>query len=173
MRIVWGVVLVLLALPSFAECTKDTDCKGDRICTAGQCVDSDRPASQPTVSVVAQADRIARVAALKTEVTDLRAELEDATLPPPIMKMVGGTALGVLAVIGWTNWSNAVDCESRGFTSCGSPSTILPIVSVVTAGALALFIWGSVQLNLRVKAKRRIPGEIETREAQLRLLESE
>jgi len=35
------VVLALVGLPSVAraQCAKDTDCKGDRICSAGSCVD--------------------------------------------------------------------------------------------------------------------------------------
>jgi hypothetical protein len=36
------VVLALVGLPSIArsQCAKDTDCKGDRICSAGTCVDA-------------------------------------------------------------------------------------------------------------------------------------
>lgn len=41
-------VLVAGCAGDSAGCTKDTDCKGDRICTAGQCVD---PAAPPTEDV--------------------------------------------------------------------------------------------------------------------------
>jgi hypothetical protein len=43
------LVVLTLALPSeaFAQCTKDADCKGDRVCVNGTCTD---PATKPAAS---------------------------------------------------------------------------------------------------------------------------
>lgn len=41
-----GSVLTLTLMVVLSQCTKDTDCKGDRICSAGACVDS-RPELTP------------------------------------------------------------------------------------------------------------------------------
>ncbi len=46
-----GAAALLFAAPSFAQCSKDTDCKGNRVCANGQCVDL----VQPTPAVVAPA----------------------------------------------------------------------------------------------------------------------
>jgi hypothetical protein len=37
MRFVAALFIVTLGLPAFAQCTKDTDCKADRVCTNGSC----------------------------------------------------------------------------------------------------------------------------------------
>src|SRR4051812_13033772 len=34
------VAFVFISGQAAAQCTKDTDCKGDRICSAGECVDA-------------------------------------------------------------------------------------------------------------------------------------
>ncbi len=41
------VVLALASGNAAAQCTKDTDCKGDRICSGGECVESAAPAASP------------------------------------------------------------------------------------------------------------------------------
>ncbi len=40
--------LMLLSAPAFAQCTKDTDCKGDRICVEGTCTAPSTTASPAT-----------------------------------------------------------------------------------------------------------------------------
>lgn len=40
--------LTLLSAPAFAQCTKDTDCKGDRICVQGTCTAPSTSASPAT-----------------------------------------------------------------------------------------------------------------------------
>ena len=46
-----GVVLGLLWLPALAQCTKDIECRGDRICEKGVCVSPPtKPSTTPRVS---------------------------------------------------------------------------------------------------------------------------
>ena len=34
-----GCMTVLWTAPAYAQCTKDTECKGDRVCVHGECVE--------------------------------------------------------------------------------------------------------------------------------------
>jgi hypothetical protein len=42
-----GAAVLLLSTLSHAQCTKDTDCKGDRVCEAGKCVSPALPPAPP------------------------------------------------------------------------------------------------------------------------------
>ncbi len=169
MRLLWGALLLCPTL-AFAECTKDTDCKGDRICTAGQCVDSDRPTTAP-VSAVALADRIARVTQLRGELVEMKTDLEEADIVAPIVKVLLSTALGALG--GWSlgTWLDSVACANSNYTNCGDSSALWGVGSAVALSlGVAGVIWGAVQLGRHVAARRKLPGEIEAREEQLRIL---
>lgn len=48
MRIALFLLTLGLAYPAAAQCTKDTDCKGDRVCVDGKCQDPAPPAPAPT-----------------------------------------------------------------------------------------------------------------------------
>lgn len=45
------ISLLCLGRAATAECTKDTDCKGSRICEQGQCVASNEPVESPVTHV--------------------------------------------------------------------------------------------------------------------------
>ena len=38
------LMVVLFAIGTFSQCTKDTDCKGNRVCVNGECVEPSTPA---------------------------------------------------------------------------------------------------------------------------------
>lgn len=142
---------------TLGQCTKDVECKGDRVCVDGECQGS-LPPPVPTYDArFYEADRLARVGKLEQELKDLHAELEDATLAGPFVKLATGTLFSALAI----------------FLPADNPSgsnVALPLGLVAAGVAVVFFIWGGVQLHLRLDARQRLPTEIETHEAQLRVL---
>lgn len=168
-------MLALVLAVALGQCSKDVDCKGSRICVDGACV-GDAPTIQATapaieaLAAMAEADRMARVAKLRSELTELHTELEDTNVAAPIIKLVGATALAALAIISLNSWAIYLDCVDHNFSHCGEGT--LSGAGTFLAGALSLtlFIWGGIQLRNRIAALHDLPIEIETRDQQLRAL---
>jgi hypothetical protein len=88
----------LLALYGGDGCQKDTDCKGDRVCNAGVCIDAQRvpgaAQSRPTTSMESAA---LRISILDNQITQLN--LSKMPLVGPVTSIVAGgvlTAGGIL-----------------------------------------------------------------------------
>lgn len=118
------------------------------------------PGSMEALLLVERNERISRITRERAE---LREELQDATYGGPILKLIGATAFTVLGVVMWSAYGNSFDGYSR--------STSL-LTGTITSGiaALALYIWGGIQLRNRVDANQRLPREIDEKTDQLRLL---
>lgn len=170
-------MLAFVVAVALAQCSKDTDCKGDRICVDGQCV-GDAPKAapaqvpQPVVIVPDRATSLARIYQLRNEISDLHTELEDATLGGPVFKLIGGGLLGALSGASFVLTANALECESRNLRYCGNPAAWVGVAVPSAVLAVVLFIWGGLQLRNRLETQSRIPGEIAIREAELRELEA-
>lgn len=164
-------MLALLVSVALAQCMKDTDCKGDRVCTAGECTDVARPlvpapAVQPVVpDPMAQAARIARVGELRAEVRDLKERLDDATLAGPIFKLLGATFFTVLGIA-----LLDVGATPSCYAGCGLNYGTLGGGIASSAVAVVLWLWGGIQLRLRLRDRAELPVEIANREAQLKVL---
>lgn len=50
-------MLSLVIAVALSQCTKDTDCKGERICSAGLCLESNAPREQSPVAAQLDAQR--------------------------------------------------------------------------------------------------------------------
>jgi hypothetical protein len=165
-------MLALVIAVTLSQCTMDTQCKGDRICVDGQCVDgpSRTGSLANTNGLLGEADRAARVHQLQNEIADLKQELEDSGWVAPVVKLAGGTAFAVVALVTFGSFQQANGCLAAGLSGCGSPSGYLSTAIASGALAVALFIWGGIQHRIRLAARDTLPREIESREAQLRIL---
>lgn len=76
----------LTAMPAFAQCTKDTDCKGDRICSKGMCVEPNAPTPNPAVAPVLTQDQIVTMFE-NGDADGARDEAERARLNPLVEKL--------------------------------------------------------------------------------------
>ncbi len=157
---------LLWAGSSFAQCTRDTDCKGNRVCEAGACIESDTPiaaapmVSAPGVSISPMA--AARLVELNAELRDLRERLDDATLAGPIVKLA---LAGVAAAGGVVFFSLAQSAATEDLYR-----NSLTFSYIFTGVAVALVIWGSIQLGLRLHARRSLPPRIADAEEQIKAL---
>lgn len=163
-------MLALFAALALAQCTKDTDCKGDRVCTAGECVEPVTPAQPPPALVpqrapLERANAIARANELRTEIVQLRLELDDATVAGPIVKLSGAA---ILAGVALGMYFYYLRSERLG-PDLGPNFWIGPTACVV--GAAGLSLWGGIQLLLRLRARANLPEQIRVREEQLVVLE--
>lgn len=171
-------MLALLVAVALAQCTKDTDCKGERVCTSGECVEPNPLATKPAPAtslvpreqdVAAERVRIIRMGRLEAELRDLRYGLEDATLGGPIFKLVAATAFTVLGALLIANWGDGLACASSGLRNCGGGAAVGGGGFAASAAAIALWIWGGVQLRLRIGAREQLPMDIAAKEAELAL----
>lgn len=128
------------------------------------------PVLVPQMSALEMANHVARMAELKTEIRDLRERLDDATLAGPIVKLIGATALTFLTFALLNSWSAAQRCEALNLSYCGNTTALASGASLATFATVGLWIWGSIQLHLRVRDLRFLPDEIRTREEQLQIL---
>lgn len=159
-------MLWLVAAIALSQCTKDTDCKGDRICSDGHCVDampSDAPKLAPPVPPWADPVRdallLGQTQQIKSEIAELRAKLDDTTYAAPVVKLVfaalcGAGMLGSLAV-----------AAQPGLSSVG-------FVGIIGFGAatIVLHIVGGFQLRNRVRDRQTLPLEIHSKEEELKVL---
>lgn len=177
----WGVLLLaLISTSAYAQCTKDTDCKGSRVCNEGMCVapaPSDAPVAEPQLpppevrrATVIDSMRTTRIMQLEREVAELQIQLDDATLPGPIIKLVVGGVFAALSAMSFGLYADAYACNANNFRGCASTSTW--ITAGVTAGVAAavFFIWGGTQLGLRLGERNSLPVEISNRQAELTML---
>lgn len=88
-------VVVSFAGVARAECTKDTDCKSDRICDAGQCTAP--PASAPPAASVEAAEPIERETFFDEEESERPARVKKRIGNPGLM--VGGIVLAAAAPV--------------------------------------------------------------------------
>lgn len=165
-------MLALLAALALAQCTKDTDCKGERVCTAGECVEPAAQAQPPPALVpqrppLERANAIARANELRGEISGLRADLDDATLLGPLVKLTGAVILAGVALGTYAYYQRSL----RYGPDLGSGYTTIPIVCAVIGAGLAL--WGGLQLGLRLRARANLPEQIRVREEQLAVLEGQ
>lgn len=181
----------ILLLLAFAQsgCTKDTDCKGDRICEAGRCVSPQAPAPTPAPEPLslppppsidgapvpdktplvpteqqtwARQDRANRV---RGELADLQRDYDDQTYGGPIFKLTGalaGLAVGVTCLV--------FALLPRGYSWDNSGYLVGAAAGFVIGGGLGA--WGGVQLWNRAAERERLKPEIEKKKAQLAELDA-
>ncbi len=131
------VLVVAVARPAAAQCTKDTDCKGDRICEAGACATPARSQQvkpeQPLPVSPEPADQS------PVESADAGDEPDSALpVPPPVVPVpVGDEGLSTLQVVGisltaaglasagtwWYFGSQAIEAQDRANVCAKSPET--------------------------------------------------
>jgi hypothetical protein len=88
--------------------------------------------------------------------------LDEAVLGPPIAKLVLATLLSSGAVVAYV---------LSGSNNLGAGAATAAVG--MTIGAVALYIWGGVQLKSRLRAREELPQEIALKETQIRLLKGE
>lgn len=175
-------MLALVVAVALSQCTKDTDCKGSRVCQDGACV-GDAPAVAPPVAapsleplaevVARERVRILKVSRLESEMRELHDELADTSLVAPIFKLVGATVFTGLSIWSGAAFSDYADCTNRNLRYCGNGSTLLGLFIGSTVAAVVLYVWGGLQLRLRVNALQRLPEEIELKAAELAALKAQ
>lgn len=158
-------MLALVMAVALAQCTKDTDCKGERVCADGACVtpnDAPRVVTvEPSAEAIsAQRIRLVKAGRLQSELRELREEMDEATIGGPVMKLIGATGLTALGLVLFYAW----DSNPRG--------TAAMFWSAIGTGVLAagLWIWGGIQLRLRLNAIHELPIRINEKEAELAVL---
>lgn len=94
-------VLLIAVVVSFAgvaraECTKDTDCKGDRICDAGQCTAAPASAA-PAIAAAAEQEPVEREHFFEEQESERPARVKKRIGNPGLM--VGGIVLAAAAPV--------------------------------------------------------------------------
>lgn len=147
-------MLALMIAVTLAQCTKDTECKGERVCSEGVCIESDAPiaAVEPIQEPVKTALTIDRAKQLTAEIKELKAGLEDATYGSPIAKLVFAAAFAGLAVVASQGGAGGIWVAASGIASA------------------ALFLWGGIQFAIRWNMNHTVPDEIAAKEKELRKL---
>lgn len=135
---------------SLAQCTKDTDCKGDRVCVDGAC----RESLVPSLSF-AESERRARIDELTRELEGLRGEQLRSPFGP-LAVIIGGALFGGLSgMLGYL------------FASTQDPTYGYFCLASGVAG-LSMLLGGSARLSLNLTQRRLLPAQIADREAGLR-----
>jgi hypothetical protein len=154
-------VLFLVAVIALGQCTKDTDCKGDRICSNGECV---APAPGLSLSDLTR-DRTAEVARLRDEIAGAESDLEGADLRAPTWKFCVAGALfilgGALFGIGFTQRNQDVQL-----------SLLVPGIVLAAVGAVFGVI-ATVQFRRQRTTQKTAPLVIRRDERRLRELGAE
>lgn len=156
-------MLPLLAA-TLLSCTSDVECKGDRVCVAGECT---APTDAPEASAEDLA-RAQRVELVTRELNDRRQELKETNYAPPIIKLGFAAIFGVLSGVLFSAYGPANSCVASGLDNCFSPSLFLGGGIILAVSAVAMVAWGALQLHFVADAKRRLPDEISARESELR-----
>lgn len=158
------LVIGLWSTLASAQCSRDTDCKGNRVCEGGVCIESDAPiAEAPKVApVAADPSRAARLVELNFELREMRESLDGAGLVGPIIKLVlaGGAAVGGVLFFSFAQSSTTTDLRSNNIT----------FGAIFSGVAVALAVWGGLQLGLRLHARSVLPEKIAATEAQITAL---
>lgn len=145
-------MLPLLLTLALAQCTKDTDCKGDRVCTAGECVDPGPLVPREQVREEIERERLSRA------LTESQGELQRSNPVSSVALIIGGAALGGVAA-----WMIHLYAQSKDevYATIGGSALV---------GGAVLLIAGFIQLGLRLHARSRLRAEIAAQELQLREL---
>lgn len=176
MRLLLVLVLVLFAWPAYAQCTKDIECKGDRVCTLGQCVEPGAvvvpvvpvapvtppaEAKKPRERSMAEMLKATELLRLTREVVELQERYDDAGMGAPTWKLVlAGVALAVSGIF----WGVGLSPDFYG-SSYGQ--TYVATAVVLDGAALLFGTIGIVQLVLRLNERATIPGQIEARQNRI------
>ncbi len=145
-------MLPLLLALALAQCSKDTDCKGDRVCTAGACVDPSPLVPREQVREEIERDRLTRA------LNDSRDELQRTNPVSSVALIIGGAALGGVAT-----WLVLLYAQSKDevYATIGGSALV---------GGAVLLIAGFIQLGLRIHARSRLRAEIAQQEVLLNRL---
>lgn len=163
-----GVLFTLVSMTAHAQCTKDTDCKGDRVCDAGKCVmglpaaPPPPPGSEPappagaaaTAAAAAPAPAAPAPAAAPAAAAPAAVAPAPAPEPKPAMKrhspamMAAGIVMVAAAPIVFVSaiMSNACAYDPGPSSSCGNGTTavVLTIVGLgLLGGGIPLIIMGA------------------------------
>ena len=155
-----------------ADCTKDTDCKGDRVCTAGACVDPASPkvqtpddTAQPVPPVVASlpppapppAPVVASPAA-PAQRTQSRPQRETGTRDTGVGLFVGGLVLDAIGAGMYYGGSRAKcdlgksDCNTVAQAGIG----VLIVGGLLTVVGISVWVVGSSQGPVAAARNRRV-----------------
>ncbi len=156
-----GMAAVLLSTVATAQCTRDTDCKGNRICEEGTCVESDVPVVAPAPVVLSAPDpsRLFQLERIDAELRDLRADLNNATLMGPIVKLILGTLVAAGAATFFAIAPAQTDPNVHG------NDIVFGVIG--TAVASGILIWGAVQLAIRLNTRSTLPPRIRELESKM------
>lgn len=124
------------------------------------------PAPPPPVAIAPQPsiEQRATINRLYREISELRVDLEDATLVGPIVKYcIVPVALGFAAYLAWSGY----DTSSRNL---GSPTAAYVGAGVATGIAIGVAAWATIQLVLRLNTRATAPLQIAEKERELNAL---
>lgn len=147
-------MLALLVVLALGQCSKDTDCKGQRICVRGTCA-GDAPFADPFAPT--KADLVQGVQ-LRRELADLEEEYEEDNLVSPVLKLAFGIGLGVLTSV---LWGTAGQYDSGTATAMVLGGLASGIVGLVFT------LWGGIQLPLRMNSRAKLADAITDKKEQL------
>jgi hypothetical protein len=118
----WAAASLLVASGARAECGKDTDCKGDRVCNHGECVEPEA-VSRETEPRLSEPRVIAVDSRPREDQERRRAELDVSYHPRSVPLMVGGIVLIVAApvlLVGGGSLSQQTKDECRASHTAGA-----------------------------------------------------
>jgi len=140
-----GAAVLLFSAPALAQCSKDTDCKGDRVCSNGQCIDTAHPAPVAGPTVVVQPAAPAPVIVVQPPPPLVQAppplQLQPPKLDRPKPKSgwaVGAGIVGLVfmpVILGLTGASEATRTSLDPSLPLGITALVLHIVMVPIVGS--------------------------------------
>jgi hypothetical protein len=155
------ISLLCFGRAAAAECTKDTDCKGSRICEQGQCVASNEPSDQPVTNL--DSDREAtREHRNSRAIGGTRRRSTGLMVTGIVLTAAGGISAltAVSFVIAGSTCTNTSTTSSYSTSTDSTCDTFTDLTLVSGIAAIALI---GIGLPLVIVGGSRVPNEQATR----------
>ena len=108
-------------------------------------------------------ERLARMSVLRREISELKLQLDNASLTPPILKLNVATVLTAIALV----------CVVARFETAQGPSASFALGGVFAVAAATFWLMGILELRTRMSTHEEVPAELQAREAELARLKAD
>lgn len=166
-----GASIGFYTLRAEAQCTKDTDCKGDRVCDAGQCLAPVPPAGEESAQAPAAADEPASPppaaaapppppAEATPKANLMERKMRASSMPLVVLGVVTLSAAGITLYGAYASVIVASGCHGYySRSSCDDAEELAVGFSLASLGLIA------VGIPLIVVGSKRVPDESAERTA--------